>query len=164
MVNDFPFQRIVEPLLCWFDENKRTLPWRKDRNPYHIWVSEIMLQQTRVQAVMEYYERFMKRLPDVTALANCPEDELMKLWEGLGYYNRARNLQAAAKEVVEVRDGQMPTTLQELLELKGIGDYTARAIASQAFEVPVVAVDGNVLRVVTRISEDDTDIMQPSFK
>ncbi|SFQ35068.1 A/G-specific DNA-adenine glycosylase [Lachnospiraceae bacterium XBB1006] len=164
MVTDFSFREIVTPLLVWFDENKRALPWREDRDAYHIWISEIMLQQTRVQAVIGYYERFMERLPNIKSLAECPEDELMKLWEGLGYYNRARNLQAAAKTVVETCDGKMPTTMVELLKLKGIGDYTARAIASQAFEEPVVAVDGNVLRVVTRLSNDDTDIMKQSFR
>lgn len=164
MVREFDFSRIVEPSLTWFDGNKRMLPWREDREAYHIWVSEIMLQQTRVQAVISYYNRFMRELPDIPALAECPEDKLFKLWEGLGYYNRARNLKAAAQSVMAEYDGKMPGTIEELLSLKGIGDYTARAIASQAFGVPVAAVDGNVFRLVTRLALDDTDIGKTSFK
>jgi len=164
MITEFSFQEIVEPAITWFDKHKRAMPWREDREAYHIWVSEIMLQQTRVQAVIEYYLRFMKALPSVEDLARCPEDELMKLWEGLGYYNRARNLKEAANTIVTTYGGKMPETTEELLSLKGIGDYTARAIASQAFGVPVVAVDGNVLRLVTRLSRDNTDIGKASFK
>ncbi len=164
MLKDFDFSTIVEPLLTWYQANKRVLPWREDRVAYHIWVSEIMLQQTRVEAVIEYYKRFMKELPTIKSLAECEEDKLLKLWEGLGYYNRVRNMQIAAKQILADHQGQMPEDLEELLSLKGIGSYTARAIACQAYEVPVAAVDGNVLRVVTRLSRDNTDISKESFK
>lgn len=154
----------VEPLLEWFDENKRDLPWRKNRNPYEIWISEIMLQQTRVEAVLGYYRRFLEKLPDVKSLAECPEDELLKLWEGLGYYSRARNLKKGALQVMEDYEGRIPTRKNELIKLSGIGSYTAAAIASQAFEEPVAAVDGNVLRVYSRFFEDGRDIGKEKTK
>lgn len=157
-------ETFVEPLLEWFEENKRDLPWRKNRNPYEIWISEIMLQQTRVEAVIGYYHRFLQTLPDVETLADCPEDKLLKLWEGLGYYSRARNLKKGATKVMEVYGGKIPKTKEELMKIPGIGSYTASAIASQAFEEPVAAVDGNVLRVYTRFLEDERDISKDKTK
>ena len=154
---------IVRPLLDWFSLHARELPWRRDREPYHVWLSEIMLQQTRVEAVKGYYERFLAAAPDVFALAALPEDRLLKLWEGLGYYNRARNLQKCARVLAE-RGGQFPGTKAELLALPGVGDYTAGAIASICFEQPTAAVDGNVLRVCARLLEDDTPIDDAAFK
>lgn len=152
------------PLIEWFEANKRSLPWRDEPTPYHVWVSEIMLQQTRVEAVKDYYTRFLKHLPDIADLAEAEEDVLLKLWEGLGYYNRIRNMQKAARTVVEEYGGQLPPDYDILLTLSGIGSYTAGAIASIAFQIPVPAVDGNVLRVITRICADETDIMKQSFK
>ena len=151
------------PLLQWYRENARVLPWRSDPTPYHVWVSEIMLQQTRVAAVLDYYRRFMEALPTVADLAAVEEDRLMKLWQGLGYYNRARNLQKAARQVAEDFGGVFPDTYEGLLTLSGVGEYTAGAIASIAFGVPVPAVDGNVLRVVARISGDGGDIARPAL-
>lgn len=156
--------QIKEPLLKWFEDNKRDLPWRKNPDAYGVWVSEIMLQQTRVEAVKGYYKRFLEKLPSVEALAEAKEDELLKLWEGLGYYNRVRNMQKAAKSVVEQYDGVMPADYKALLGLSGIGSYTAGAIASIAYGIPEPAVDGNVLRVVMRILEDASDIMKQSVK
>ena len=150
------------PLLAWYRANARDLPWRHTRDPYRIWVSEIMLQQTRVAAVLGYYARFLEAFPSVEALAEAPEERLMKLWEGLGYYSRARNLQKAAKAVVEM--GGFPDTYDGLLELPGIGDYTASAIAAAAFGRREAAVDGNVLRVVTRITDCHDDILDPKTK
>lgn len=164
MITDYDFESIVVPIMDWYKANARKLPWREDRDAYHIWVSEIMLQQTRVEAVVGYYNRFMEVLPDIEHLAKCPEDQLMKLWEGLGYYNRVRNLQKAACTIVENHDGMVPVTSKELERLSGIGSYTSRAIASQAFNEPVASVDGNVLRVVTRLAADNTDIIKESFK
>jgi len=164
MIEKIDFARLTEPLLNWYEENKRELPWRKDATPYRVWVSEIMLQQTRVEAVKPFFERFTKRLPDVKDLAECPEDELLKLWEGLGYYNRVRNMQKAAIEVMEQYGGELPADYKALLHLKGIGSYTAGAIASIAYQIPVPAVDGNVLRILTRVTADDTDIMKASFR
>ncbi len=164
MLNEFDLSLLTEPLLEWYEKNKRTLPWRENASPYRVWVSEIMLQQTRVEAVKPFFERFTKRLPDVKSLAECPEDELLKLWEGLGYYNRVRNMQKAATQVMEQYDGELPADYQALLQLKGIGSYTAGAIASIAYQIPVPAVDGNVLRILTRVAEDDTDIMKASFR
>ena len=163
-MNEFDLSILTEPLLEWYEKNKRNLPWREIASPYRVWVSEIMLQQTRVEAVKPFFERFTKRLPDVKSLAECPEDELLKLWEGLGYYNRVRNMQKAALQVVEQYDGELPADYQALLQLKGIGSYTAGAIASIAYRIPVPAVDGNVLRILTRVAEDDTDIMKASFR
>ena len=159
MLND-----IVKPLTEWYRQNKRSLPWRDRHNAYYTWVSEIMLQQTRVEAVKPYFRRFTEELPDPAALAECPEEKLLKLWEGLGYYNRVRNMQIAAQTVVEEYDGVLPASYEKLLSLKGIGSYTAGAIASIAYDIPVPAVDGNVLRVITRIIEDDGDIMKQSVK
>lgn len=164
MIDNFELGQLTEPLLEWYKENKRTLPWRQEVSPYRIWVSEIMLQQTRVEAVKPFFERFTNRLPDVRALAECPEDELLKLWEGLGYYNRVRNMQKAAIQVMERYQGVLPADYDALLGLQGIGSYTAGAIASIAYQIPVPAVDGNVLRILTRVTEDDTDIMKASFR
>ena len=137
-------------LLPWFRENARALPWRQDREPYRVWLSEIMLQQTRVEAVKGYYARFLQALPDVFALAEAPEEQLLKLWEGLGYYNRARNLQKAARLVAYEKNGVFPDTYEGLLALPGVGEYTAGAVASICFDRPCAAVDGNVLRVLSR--------------
>lgn len=164
MLQDFELKQLIEPLLSWFVGHARVLPWREEPTPYRVWVSEIMLQQTRVEAVKPYFERFTKALPDVQALAECPEDELLKLWEGLGYYNRVRNMQKAASQVMEDYGGELPADYNELLKLKGIGHYTAGAIASIAYGKSVPAVDGNVLRVITRVTADDTDIMKQSFR
>ena len=155
---------IVQPLTDWYRQNKRILPWRDQNNAYYTWVSEIMLQQTRVEAVKPYFQRFIGELPDVQALAECPEEKLMKLWEGLGYYNRVRNMQTAARTVVCEYEGVLPASYEELLSLKGIGNYTAGAIASIAYQIPVPAVDGNVLRVISRITEDRQDIMKQSVR
>ncbi|MEA4987967.1 MAG: A/G-specific adenine glycosylase [Anaerovorax sp.] len=155
---------IVEPLLQWYDGNRRILPWREDPTPYRVWVSEIMLQQTRVEAGRDYFERFVKNLPDIESLANVRDEQLMKLWEGLGYYNRARNLKKAAGIIMEQFSGEMPSTYIELLELPGIGPYTAGAIASIAFGETVPAVDGNVLRVIARIMADYGDITSSLMK
>lgn len=156
---------MVSPLLYWYKEHKRILPWRAENpNPYYVWVSEIMLQQTRVEAVKPYFERFIEKLPGVERLANAKEEELLKLWEGLGYYNRVRNMQIAAKEIVESYAGVMPDNYEQLLSLKGIGSYTAGAIASIAYDIAVPAVDGNVLRVVTRILKDKDDIGKEKTK
>ena len=138
-------------LLPWYDGGARVLPWREEPTPYRVWVSEIMLQQTRVEAVRPYYERFLEAFPTVEALAAAPEEKLLKMWEGLGYYNRARNLQRAAQQVVELYDGEVPASYEALRALPGVGDYTAGAIASIAFQLPVPAVDGNVLRVISRV-------------
>ncbi|MDD6105666.1 MAG: A/G-specific adenine glycosylase [Ruminococcus sp.] len=155
---------IVRPLISWYRQNKRILPWRDQKNAYYTWVSEIMLQQTRVEAVKPYFLRFIGELPDVKALAECPEEKLMKLWEGLGYYNRVRNMQSAAQVVVAEYGGVLPVSYDELLALKGIGSYTAGAIASIAYDIPVPAVDGNVLRVFSRIAEDRQDIMKQAVR
>ena len=156
--------RIAPPLLAWYDENRRILPWREKPEPYRVWVSEIMLQQTRVEAVKPYFARFMEHLPDVESLAAAEEDELLKLWEGLGYYSRARNLKAAAQQIVEQHRGKMPSEYHDLIKLKGIGSYTAGAISSIAFGHPVPAVDGNVLRVIMRLLADDSDISEASVR
>ncbi len=155
---------IPKPLLKWYDTSKRTLPWREEPTPYHVWVSEIMLQQTRVEAVKPYYYRFVEALPDIASLADAKEEVLLKLWEGLGYYNRVRNMQLAAKQVMEQYGGNMPDQYEELLKLKGIGSYTAGAIASIAFGQKVPAVDGNVLRVLARYCMDDALITDSKVK
>lgn len=152
--------RMVKPLLTWYGENKRELPWRQDRNPYHVWISEIMLQQTRVEAVKEYYARFLERLPEIGALAQVSENELLKLWQGLGYYNRARNLKKAAQVLEQEYQGRFPEEYELLLKLPGIGEYTAGAIASIAFGKRVPAVDGNVYRIYARYFADSSDITQ----
>lgn len=156
--------RIAPPLLAWYDVSRRRLPWREEPTPYHVWVSEIMLQQTRVEAVKPYYGRFMQALPDISALALAREDMLLKLWEGLGYYSRVRNLQKAAVQIMEEYQGEMPSDYESLKRLKGIGSYTAGAIASIAFGQAVPAVDGNVLRVISRLLADDGDISNPAVK
>ena len=145
-------------ILAWYPQHKRDLPWRRDRDPYHVWISEIMLQQTRVAAVIGYYERFMRELPDIETLASVEDDRLMKLWEGLGYYNRARNLKKAALMILERFRGQFPSEPEEIRSLPGIGDYTAGAIASICFGKATPAVDGNVLRVYTRLTADPSCI------
>lgn len=157
-------EAIPKPLLKWYDKNRRILPWREEPTPYRVWVSEIMLQQTRVEAVKPYFERFMEALPDIESLAGAPEEVLLKLWEGLGYYNRVRNLQKAAVQVMSEYGGVMPSEYEELLKLKGIGSYTAGAIASIAYGKPVPAVDGNVLRVLSRIGRREEDILLPAVK
>ena len=164
MIDNFDLTKIVQPLQEWFLKNARVLPWRENPTAYYVWVSEIMLQQTRVEAVKPYFDRFIRELPDVKALADCPEDKLLKLWEGLGYYNRVRNLNIAARQVMEAYDGVIPAEYEELLKLKGIGHYTAGAIASIAYGKPVPAVDGNVLRVISRVTADDSDIMKQSVR
>ena len=151
-------------LLPWYRENRRELPWRADREPYHIWLSEIMLQQTRVEAVKGYYRRFLEKLPTVEALANCDDGELHKLWEGLGYYRRVRNLKKAAQEIMSTYQGQFPTDYNAIRALPGIGDYTAGAISSIAFGAPTPAVDGNVLRVLARLRSDRECVDLPAHK
>ena len=152
------------PLLVWYREHARTLPWRSHPTPYGVWVSEIMLQQTRVAAVLGYYRRFLETAPDPAALAALPEDQLMKLWQGLGYYSRARNLQKAARLIQTEHGGIFPNTYAAIRALPGVGDYTAGAIASIAFGLPVPAVDGNVLRVAARIAGDSGDITSTPMK
>lgn len=156
--------KICNPLLTWYDTHRRILPWRETPTPYRVWVSEIMLQQTRVEAVKPYFERFMNALPDIGALAAAEEEELLKLWEGLGYYNRVRNMQKAAIQIMEEYNGYMPDSYEELLTLKGIGSYTAGAIASIAFGRAVPAVDGNVLRVISRVRMDAALITDAKVK
>ena len=151
-------------LLPWYAENARTLPWRRDREPYHVWVSEIMLQQTRVEAARGYYERFLNALPDIPSLAAAPEETLLKLWEGLGYYSRARNLQKAAKRIVAQYGGEFPRDYDSVRALPGVGDYTAGAICSICFESPAPAVDGNVLRIAARMCSDSAPIDLPATK
>jgi A/G-specific adenine glycosylase len=146
-------------LLRWYGESRRDLPWRATRDPYRIWLSEIMLQQTRVETVLPYYAAFLKRFPDTTALAAAPEAEVLALWSGLGYYSRARNLQRAAKQIAGT--GAFPAGHQQLRALPGVGDYTAAAVASMAFDLPFAAVDGNVLRVLARVFDDAGDIASP---
>ena len=158
------FAKLPGVLLPWYDAGHRDLPWRRDREPYHIWLSEIMLQQTRVEAVKGYYARFLEALPTVEALSQCDDDALHKLWEGLGYYSRVRNLKKAAIRVMEDHGGVFPNTFKEVLALPGIGDYTAGAVCSIAFDLPTPAVDGNVLRVISRITEDATPIDSPAYK
>jgi A/G-specific adenine glycosylase len=151
-------------LLDWYERNKRDLPWRRDRDPYRIWVSEVMLQQTRVDTVIPYYERFMRRFPTIRHLAEAPEEEVLKLWEGLGYYSRARNLQAGARQVVERHGGVVPDDRAALSALKGIGPYTAGAILSIAYGKPEPAVDGNVMRVMSRYFLLADDVAKPSAR
>ncbi|MBQ6367991.1 MAG: A/G-specific adenine glycosylase [Erysipelotrichaceae bacterium] len=158
-----PFRLEDAAALCaWYRENKRALPWRDTGDPYDVWISEIMLQQTRIEAVREKYLRFKKELPDIPSLAACKEDELMRLWEGLGYYSRARNLKKCAEKLVQEYDGLLPADHQKLLSLPGIGPYTAGAIASIAFGLPCPAIDGNVLRVLTRFCGITEDVRLPA--
>ena len=157
-------ENISPALLEWFYKNRRSLPFREDPTPYHVWLSEVMLQQTRVSAVLPYYYRFLEALPDIPALAACEEERLHKLWEGLGYYSRVRNLQKAAKLVCAQYGGQLPADYAALLALPGSGEYTAGAIASISFGLPVPAVDGNVLRVFSRLYNDPGVITEPAVK
>ena len=151
-------------LLPWYEQNKRDLPWRADRDPYHIWLSEIMLQQTRVEAVKGYYARFLDALPTIEALARCDDELLHKLWEGLGYYSRVRNLKKAAQTILEKHGGIFPSGYEDVLALPGIGDYTAGAVCSIAFHQKTPAVDGNVLRVLSRLRDDPSPIDLPQTK
>lgn len=163
-MNNNVFLKLPDVLLPWYRENKRNLPWREDRDPYHIWLSEIMLQQTRVEAVRNYYIRFLREIPTVEKLANADDDLLHKLWEGLGYYSRVRNLKKAAQQIMDLYNGCFPTDYRQVLSLPGIGSYTAGAICSIAFNQPIPAVDGNVLRVAARMLDDPTPIDTPAFK
>lgn len=158
------YEKLPGALLPWFAKTKRDLPWRHDREPYHIWLSEIMLQQTRVEAVKGYYSRFLEALPSVEALANADDELLHKLWEGLGYYSRVRNLKKAAVVIMKQHGGVFPTSYEDVLALPGIGAYTAGAICSIAFGQPKAAVDGNVLRVISRLTENATPIDSTAYK
>ena len=164
MPESFIFAKLPAVLLPWYQKHKRELPWRSTEDPYRIWLSEIMLQQTRVEAVKSYYERFLKKLPTVDALANADDALLHKLWEGLGYYSRVRNLKKAAQEIVSRYNGVFPAKYDEIRNLPGIGPYTAGAICSIAFNQKTPAVDGNVLRVAARLTDDHTVIDTPAFK
>lgn len=155
---------VVNELLIWYQNNRRILPWRVDKNPYHVWISEIMLQQTRIEAVISYYNRFMEELPTISSLAFVSEDRLLKLWEGLGYYNRARNLKKAAIMIMEEYGGEFPTTYFEIIKLPGIGEYTASAISSICFGEKQATVDGNVMRVFTRFYNDFSNISKVSTR
>lgn len=155
---------LAEALLNWYDENKRELPWRKDKDPYKIWVSEIMLQQTRVEAVKPYFEKWIERFPTIQSLASASEDEVLHYWQGLGYYSRARNLLAGAREVAEKYEARMPETRAETEKIKGIGEYTAGAILSIAYDKKEAAIDGNVLRVFSRLFCVEGDIMKQTVK
>ncbi len=155
---------VTEPLLDWYRRSARSMPWRSEPSPYRIWLSEIMLQQTRVEAVIPYFLRFTREIPNIAVLAEAPEEQLHKLWEGLGYYSRVRNLQKAARQVTERYDGMLPPSYELLLDLCGIGPYTAGAIASIAFGIPVPAVDGNVLRVLSRLFASEADIGATAVK
>ncbi len=160
----YDYIEVVPHLLHWFDYNARILAWRENPKPYYVWVSEIMLQQTRVEAVKSYFDRFIKELPDIKALAEASEEKLLKLWEGLGYYSRVRNMQKAAILIMDQYDEQLPDSYETLLTLPGIGEYTAGAIASIAYGKPVPAVDGNVLRVMKRIAGSFDDITKTTVK
>ncbi len=162
--NQSIIQSAIPQLLFWYRQNKRALPWRENPTPYHVWVSEIMLQQTRVEAVRDYYTRFLSRYPDIETLSDTDADELAKYWEGLGYYSRMRNLLRCAKTVVEQYDGRLPQEYDALLKLPGIGSYTAGAISSIAYGRPYAAVDGNVLRVLSRLFACDAPIDEPKSK
>ena len=165
VVLESPQMKETVPLIVeWYRKNRRDLPWRKNINAYRVWISEIMLQQTRVEAVKPYYERFLSELPDIETLANVEEDKLLKLWEGLGYYNRVRNMQKAAQKIEEEYAGKFPENYEEIKALPGIGNYTAGAISSFAYGIPKPAVDGNVLRVVSRLLASDEDIMKASVR
>ena len=164
MDKDLLLSRLPEALLPWYDAGHRDLPWRGNHDPYHIWVSEIMLQQTRVEAVKGYYTRFIQTLPTIADLAKCDDDVLHKLWEGLGYYSRVRNLKKAAQQMMREHNGVFPREYSQVIALPGVGAYTAGAICSIAFNQPIPAVDGNVLRVISRITEDNTPIDLPAYK
>lgn len=154
----------IDRLLDWYAANARDLPWRRTTEAYPVWISEVMLQQTRVEAVRGYWTRFLAALPTVRDLSEAEDDRLMKLWEGLGYYSRARNLKRAARQVVERFDGAFPADYAALLSLPGVGEYTAGAVASICFGIPVPAVDGNVLRVMARLADDDADVLDPAVR
>ncbi len=158
------FAQVANALVIWYHANKRIMPWRAEPTPYHVWISEIMLQQTRIEAVIPYYDRFLRAFPDVQTLAETDEDRLLKYWEGLGYYSRARNLKKAAGQIIRDHGGRLPQTAAELKKLPGIGDYTAGAIASIAYGKPEPAVDGNVLRVLSRVAACPDDIMLPATR
>jgi len=160
MLNDFNVETFQDQLLHWFERNLRDLPWRRDKDPYKIWVSEIMLQQTRVDTVIPYFERFIERFPTLETLSEASEDDVVKMWEGLGYYSRARNLHAGVKEVQAEYMGQVPDDPEEIRKIKGIGPYTAGAILSIAYGVPEPAVDGNVMRVLSRLLLIKEDIQK----
>ena len=164
MENRDIYARLPGALLPWYEENRRDLPWRKDKDPYHIWVSEIMLQQTRVEAVKGYYARFLQVLPTVSDLAKADDELLHKLWEGLGYYSRVRNLKKAAGQIMERHGGVFPAGHAQVSDLAGIGPYTAGAVCSIAFNLPTPAVDGNVLRLISRLTDDDTPIDKPAYR
>ncbi len=164
MENKTIYKKLPGSLLPWYWEGHRDLPWRGDKNPYHIWLSEIMLQQTRVEAVKGYYTRFLSALPTIESLATADDELLHKLWEGLGYYSRVRNLKKAAQTIVSAHNGVFPECYEDVRALSGIGDYTAGAICSIAFNQPTPAVDGNVLRVISRLTDDDTPIDTPAYK
>lgn len=163
-LSGFAAEQFREDLISWYQREKRDLPWRKNRDPYRVWISEIMLQQTRVDTVIPYYNRFMEKFPTIKALAEADQQDVLKAWEGLGYYSRARNLQAAAKEIVALYDGQMPAHPKLVGGLKGIGPYTAGAILSIAFNEPEPAVDGNVMRVLSRVLDIEEDIALPKTR
>ncbi len=158
------YASLPQLLLPWFADNKRDLPWRHTRDPYHIWLSEIMLQQTRVEAVKGYYRRFLEALPSIRALAQADDSLLQKLWEGLGYYSRVRNLKKAAQRIMDIHGGEFPTTYSQVLALPGIGEYTAGAICSIVYNAPTPAVDGNVLRVISRLTNDASPVDLPAYK
>lgn len=160
----YDYSETIAYLLHWYDYNARILRWRTEPKAYYIWISEIMLQQTRVEAVKAYFDRFVEALPDIKALAECEEEKLLKLWEGLGYYNRVRNLQKAAQIIMKDYKGELPANYHELLKLPGIGTYTAGAIASNVYQIPVPSVDGNVLRVAKRLAGSFDDITKASVK
>ena len=157
-------QQFRQSLVEWFNNEQRDLPWRHTKEPYKIWVSEVMLQQTRVDTVIPYYNRFMEKYPTAESLAYAPQEELLKMWEGLGYYSRARNLQAGVKEVVETYGSVVPNNRTDISKLKGVGPYTAGAILSIAYGKPEHAVDGNVMRVLSRVLNIDADIALPKTK
>ena len=158
------FEKLPRLLLPWYEEHKRDLPWRRDKEPYHVWLSEVMLQQTRVEAVKGYYARFLEALPTVEALANVPEEQCRKLWEGLGYYTRVRNLQKAAREIMEKYGGVFPRDYEKIRALPGVGDYTAGAIGSICFDFPTPAVDGNVVRVLSRLTREERVFNDPGLR
>ena len=163
-MTELDFAAIVPGLLDWYDRNARILPWREDSSPYRVWISEIMLQQTRVEAAKPYFERFLAALPDLEALAAAPEEQLLKLWEGLGYYSRVRNLARCARIILQEHGGRFPASAEELRRLPGIGEYTAGAIASISFGLPEPAVDGNVLRVAARLTGYTGEVTQPRYR
>ncbi|MCI8347485.1 MAG: A/G-specific adenine glycosylase [Bacilli bacterium] len=151
-------EKCIHDILDWYQKNKRDLPWRRGCNPYHVWISEVMLQQTRIETVIDYYHRFLQKLPSIESLATVPEEDLFKLWEGLGYYTRAKNLKKSAQIIINQYHGEFPHEYHELITLPGIGDYTASAISSICFQKKKATIDGNVLRVYTRFYNNDLNI------